>query len=209
MLKQIIEFDLSKESTLLFSLTNLQGQLLKELAGLYEELDVRLTSFARQMGIACPAGCGSCCKNFEPEILPVEAMALAIYIYRYGQVSSWEELKARRPEGSCPFYRADSPAHCSIYPARPLVCRLFGFSGTYDKYSRVSYVSCKNMPYQLKAVFPKDDPLYPPVMVEYGLQLKALQPNEKPALLREAVSQALVRLLWQRHFYPDDLGQAG
>jgi len=202
------EFDLFKKD-IAFFLPHPQRQLLKQLAELYEEVDRRLKAFASQTGIACLEGCGSCCEHFEPEILPVEALALANYLYRYGQLSGWEKLTLSRPEGSCPFYCAGSPTHCSVYPARPLVCRLFGFSGIYDKYGRVSYVSCKKMPLRLKAVFHKDDPLCPPVMAEFGLPLKALQPTADFKPLRKAVSQALVRLFWQSSFHPQDLGQAG
>ena len=81
-------------------------------------------------------GCGRCCRG-EPGaifITPVEESAIACFLgisteifgKRY-KTSRWKapSLKEKK-NGECIFYQAEN-AGCSVYPVRPLQCRLFPF----------------------------------------------------------------------------------
>jgi len=141
--------------------------------------------------LACPAGCGSCCEGFVPDILPVEAAYLA----------AWPEGMPAAPP--CPFHEAGREGgKCGVYPARPLVCRLFGFSSVRDREGRDSFALCRRMPARRGGrAWSGADLLRElggglPSMVDYGSLACAIAPGEagERALLTEALPSALRRL---------------
>ena len=101
--------------------------------------------------LACPPGCGSCCEPFVPDVLPAEAAYLAAWLLENepglaGEAASWPAAGAPAVP-PCPFLRrAEGGARCAIYPARPLVCRLFGAAAVRDKVGRASFRPCARMP---------------------------------------------------------------
>jgi uncharacterized protein len=75
--------------------------------------------FARRASdIACKRGCSSCCVE-GLSVLPVEAYAIAAHLEEHG-------LSARPapPPGGCAFL--DEGGACTIYEARPVLCRTHG-----------------------------------------------------------------------------------
>jgi Fe-S-cluster containining protein len=94
----------------------------------------------------CKAGCNQCCKNYgSPQILPIEWENIKEYLdnsdehYKTSIKKSLLEIKNNLREMlnrnnklpvdkvvnniTCPFLQNEL---CSIYPIRPLVCRMFG-----------------------------------------------------------------------------------
>jgi uncharacterized protein len=167
----------------------------------------------RGMPLSCPSGCGSCCEPFVPDILPAEAIYAATWLICSGsplveEVESW--VSGGRPQTApCPFYRASKPeAHCGIYPARFLVCRLFCAAGMRDKEGNATFRPCAHMPLPgypakggerlslsgdaLARVFGRE----PPVMADYAAELAALLPSEagERASVYEALPWALARV---------------
>jgi Fe-S-cluster containining protein len=88
--------------------------------------------------VACQTGCDSCCYN-QVELTPPEALLICHHIAQHFSAAEQElllahvdrimeiikamgqaESAARRREIPCPLLRQRT---CSIYPARPLVCR--------------------------------------------------------------------------------------
>lgn len=126
---------------------------LAALEELYARADEAVRRFQDAAGLSCPFGCGSCCEGFVPDILPAEAEYLAAYLAvaeperAYALAASGLEAAAY-PGGrlGCPLYRPDTPYHCSVYEARPLICRLFAFSAVRDKRGEPSYSLCRLMP---------------------------------------------------------------
>jgi hypothetical protein len=68
--------------------------------------------------LACRSGCASCCVD-GLTVLPVEAHAIISHLEHEGLA----QLPAP-PAGGCPFLDAD--LRCTIYEARPFVCRTHG-----------------------------------------------------------------------------------
>ena len=66
---------------------------------------------------------------------------------RYVNAEEGENEENDRIEmsGACPLYRREGDFHCTVYATRPLVCRVFGFSGDRDKWGRLRYAPCRFM----------------------------------------------------------------
>ena len=114
---------------------SLLAERLESLAYLYKRADSAVAAFVAASGVSCPFGCGSCCEGFVPDILPVEAAYLAAYLAASDRPRAYEAAAGRLgarsyPDGrqGCPLYRTDTPYHCGVYEARPLICRMFAFS---------------------------------------------------------------------------------
>ena len=71
----------------------------------------------------CTVGCHECCRNFGvPSQTKVEADRIKAFL---GERS----MQIGKAQGStCPYLNATG---CSIYPVRPLICRLYGTSPNY------------------------------------------------------------------------------
>jgi Fe-S-cluster containining protein len=154
------------------------------LEGFYNDLDDSVGRFQKTTGAACPEGCGICCTRFTPEILPVEAEYLAFWLLDHDP----EKLillarvpETHRPDDTCPLYRPDTPWHCTVYRPRPLICRLFGFSGYLTKNGDWEFSDCRHMPMPEGLTRGKrgslTDPVSPPLAGIRGMALLAVRPD--------------------------------
>lgn len=71
----------------------------------------------------CIPNCTLCCREFGvPSRTPIEDSIIKDYIQRHG-------MEVRPASGTtCPYV---TERGCSIYPVRPLICRLYGTSKNY------------------------------------------------------------------------------
>jgi Fe-S-cluster containining protein len=114
------------------------------LAARYAALDARTAELSRASGIACPPGCGQCCESIHAPISRPEADALAAFLVEHPRALAHYEARAGSlPDGTCPMYDPHDPAHCTVYEARPLVCRAFGFHAMRAKSGAPEYVPCR------------------------------------------------------------------
>lgn len=190
---------------------SLLAERVRSVADIYAEADESVNRFASASGIGCPFGCGSCCETFVPDILPAEAEYLAAWLAETDLGRAYElagkGLAARlRDDGreGCPLYAADTPYHCTVYAARPLICRMFAFSSTRDKLGRPTFAACsraetgkarrKASGEELSSAYGAE----PPVMADFGAKLAAIDPSS--ASVREelprALSSALAKVLF-------------
>src|SRR3989338_188376 len=100
---------------------------------LYSKLDKDIEQFSFTVGLKCASGCGRCCKNPHVETTVLELQPVAIELFRKNEADQWVNKAVEAAgQGRCVFYKPDplipSNGRCSVYPLRPLVCRLFGFS---------------------------------------------------------------------------------
>lgn len=128
------------------------GTRLETLTSVYEKIaraqNAFLTSASEHHApVACPSGCGLCCASFTPDILPIEAELLAFFLLtekpELAEKVKSLDLAAQSSE-ICPFWYPSKPGeNCMVYPARPLICRLFGFSSVRTKQQEQQYSLCK------------------------------------------------------------------
>ena len=177
----------------------------------------------RGVELSCPPDCGACCHGFMPDVLPVEADYIAFFLLINqnnpgdGPEGHFSLLSPSTPASPspCPFYAADRPgANCRIYEARPLICRLFGFSGTKTKKGGTAYRLCRHMP--TPRGFPGRSPTQealqraigtlPPLMSDFSIGILAIDPSRaserKP--LVEALPPALARISATLHYCPEE-----
>ncbi len=121
----------------------------KELLEIYNELDYRIEFFKKVSGIDCIKNCGKCCKipSYKIETSIFEVIPLAIHLWEKGEAEIFLERLNRVDRSSlCIFYKDNltdkEKGHCYVYPFRPLICRLFGFSAIEDKYGRPIIILC-------------------------------------------------------------------
>jgi len=188
----------------------LKGQL-ESLADLYLRADTAVAHFARASGVSCPDGCGLCCEGFVPDILPLEAAYVAVWLagteHERAVALTSGTLSPRigkDGKSGCPLYDPDTPYHCTVYESRPLICRMFGFAGTRDKLGAPTFSVCRHGVSDRGARTASGAALVdvfgmePPVMAGYGSGLVSIDPdsagNRKP--LPEILPAAIGRVLF-------------
>jgi len=181
------------------------------LRALYRRLDRRIASFRRSSGLGCPPGCGECCLSPEVEATVLEMLPLALDLRRRGLLeSTLARLGPGEPPRRCLFY---SPAPlgafgglCSVYPWRPLLCRLFGFAAVAGPEGRPELAVCGRMraaiPDQTRAAAAAvlAGRLRAPLMRDWSLAAYRLEPalGANPLPLNSALKQALERVGLER-----------
>jgi uncharacterized protein len=189
-MKELIESAFPRDSAL--------RERLLALDALYAALAARQAGFQATGLYRCPPGCGRCSATFEPDVLHVEAVLVDLYAQAHGLPT---DAPPAGPTPRCPLYREDSNRHCPVYPARPLVCRLFGFSSLPEKTGDLVYTPCEHMEgpgrggRRLPALGLSADAL-PPSMIDFSTGLQALAPGEEThrAPLRDALRAAAAQI---------------
>ena len=173
------------------------GEGMALLAGLYEQIERETTLFCTEYAIACGNGCGSCCEHFMPDITALEARLVAanLLLLKKGAhlVDSMADAR-KNTSGPCPLYSAESPFHCSVYPVRPLICRLFGACASGDKEGNGVFRRCR---YNREETMPLHLTFGPEVVVmqDYSYALRALDSSAaKVALLPDAILEQMEQL---------------
>ena len=107
----------------------------------------------------------------------------------------------------CILFEPASAYHCTVYGGRCLICRLFGYSGDYDKEGRRRWKPCRFYP--ADSLYPFEHRVYGqeeldarfsaplPVMADFMAQALALAPDGGGRMepLREALPKALRKLM--------------
>lgn len=173
------------------------GQSMTDIVALYTEIEQKNSAFCHEYAIACANGCGTCCEHFMPDITASEARLVAAYLLFIKQDAALIQ-KVRQSigneKGPCPLYRFDSPFHCSVYDARPLICRLFGACAYQDKNGSAVFRRCK---YNIQKTMPDyvDFSVDVPVMQDYSYALRSLDDQEgEVGFLPEKVTSMLDQL---------------
>lgn len=198
---------------------SLLAERLESVAYLYQRADAAVARFVDASGVSCPHGCGACCEGFVPDILPLEAAYLATFIAGTDKARAFAlaatGLEARaRDDGrlGCPLYADDRAYHCTVYEARPLVCRMFAFSATRDKRGAPAFSVCKKGLSVNGSRSASGDALLevfgaiPPVMADMGSELASIDPDssvDRKALPR-ALTEAMSRVLFLVGMKDDD-----
>jgi Fe-S-cluster containining protein len=199
---------------------SLLAERLEVLAYLYRRADVAVNEFVQASGVSCGFGCGLCCEGFVPDILPLEASYIAAWLvgtdrekaYRIA-ASGLSPIAQPDSRQGCPLYAADTPYHCTVYEARPLICRMFAFSGIRNKHGTASFSVCRHghSAGAARAASGHDELIRvfgaePPVMADMGSELAGIDPatsGERISLDR-AVPEAVARVLFLVGMKDDD-----
>lgn len=150
----------------------------------YRGLDVAVAEFAARTGLACPKGCGHCCRSEKVEATVLECIPLAFELFRTFQAELiLKRLEKDGDELRCVLYRADFTEAglwgCSQYRHRPVICRLFGFAGNRDRGGIPRLAMCRVMKEGLgpEATALVADDSSMPLFSDAGLRITALHPG--------------------------------
>jgi Fe-S-cluster containining protein len=153
--------------------------------GLFKQLDLEVSEFQNKTKLHCLSGCGNCCNKPTIEASPLEFLPLAFYLFLNGKAeTTLKELNAKQKQSICHIYSSlnfiDSTlGRCSNYHYRGLICRLFGYAASRDKYGQQRLVTCKiikenqQIAYQdtIEAI---NKGLYLPLFTDYYMQLSQI-----------------------------------
>jgi len=198
----------------MFMLQELESRVLE----LFAAIDGAVGRFQASSGLHCPPGCVECCHSEKVEATVLEMVPMAFRLFRTDQA---ELLVKRldRLDGSqrCILFRpdlVDNGGGCSQYPYRGLVCRLFGFAGSRDRYAQPRLAHCRVMKAMDSAVAPEllaEQLADMPLFSEFGLALTALQPalGTRRLPINEALRLALDKVGLVLHLEPPAAPRAG
>lgn len=166
---------------------------------LYAEIERHTTQFQDDYNIYCPTGCGTCCEHFVPELTALEASLIAAYILFVKNDPALIKCLEDHTllDAVCPLYNPSSAFHCTIYPVRGMICRLFGVCPSSDKTGLPIFLKCKhNQDANQTEKYESRDFIHGPVptMQQFAVQFSMLDPNHTTQVLNEAVLSAIARL---------------
>lgn len=196
------------------------AELVDGLEEIYKGIENAQAEWKKAAPFRCPDGCGTCCEDFEPDVLESEALYLAAWILEnQGERAAallsgtFQSLRGQSPKGQSPngclFFDPDNPHHCTVYGGRALICRLFGYTGDRGKDGRPRWKPCKLLPRDLpghagnkytqysEADLLASFGIVPPLMADITSQALSLSPDScgERRPLRDAVVRALEKIM--------------
>ncbi len=119
----------------------------KAVERLFGHLETEITEFKTQTGLGCLAGCGRCCTKPDIEATPLEFLPFAFDLFLKGKAQEFLQRIEADPSTVClnyvPFSLENTGSgSCGEYAHRGLICRLFGFAASRDKYGKPHLATC-------------------------------------------------------------------
>lgn len=142
--------------------------------------------FVQKTGLICPENCGECCRSKNIHVTILECIPVSLHLWKEGkgdQIYDLFENNVHQKE--CFFFQENLDenlkGHCSIYPYRFLVCRLFSNSVRRDADGKFQLQTCKLIKQQRAAEFQQaklrfEQKTKAPVASDFGFRLFAIDP---------------------------------
>jgi Fe-S-cluster containining protein len=153
-------------------------QLVNEL---YQNLESEIKTFQTETKLSCVVGCGKCCSTPDIDASPLEFLPWAFHVFMEGEAEEKLTVLNDTTAPNCHLYQPKSieeytKGQCSDYKHRGLICRLFGYGATTDKYGQLRIASCSIIKEGQKENFDKstiaiNNGLSIPIFTEYYMQL--------------------------------------
>ena len=181
-------------------------KIISEIQSLYNELDKDIQNFKFLTGLNCISRCGFCCysQKVETTILSVYPLANSLFQKNLGEYFI-EKIELKKDK-TCVFFQLFDDSigfggNCGEYEFRPLICRLFGFSGILNKNNEPIYSPCKiiknHMTQEnLNRLSGFVQSIKIPIMRNYSLRLSQISPllTQKEYPINEAIKIALEKI---------------
>jgi uncharacterized protein len=153
----------------------------RDVEKLFDRLENEINHFESQTQLHCLSGCGKCCTTPNIDASPLEFLPWAFYLFLNGKAEAML-VELNNSSGSiCHLYRPlivleSNNGSCSNYRYRGLICRLFGFAASRDKFGELRLATCKIIKEkQLEnyndAVETISKGLYVPIFTDYYMNL--------------------------------------
>ena len=151
---------------------------------LFSQLDIEINTFQTESKLHCNAGCGKCCTKLDIEASPLEFLPWAFHIFLNGDA---EKILAELEIKSSTICHIYNPltlldkvnGSCSNYPYRGLICRLFGYGATKDKFAQLRLATCSIIKEQQTENYNKtneaiNNGLSVPIFTDYYMNLSQI-----------------------------------
>lgn len=130
-------------------------------AAFLKELDKKLEGYFKFFGenICCKCGCSDCCEKGDYPLSDIELEYLMqgfILLEPSTKIQVQNNIKNMEKGGKCPFLINKK---CSVYPYRPIVCRVHGLAYFYKK-EKVKLPYCVNNGKNFSKIYDKNDGFY-------------------------------------------------
>lgn len=174
---------------------------------LYDELQQAISTFQLKTSLHCKSGCGHCCQKPDIEATILEFLPLAYQLYKSGKAFEWlDNMEKHEDDPLCalfaPLHVETQKGMCSQYMYRGMVCRLFGFSASINKYGQPFLSTCKIIKTEQVEQFEKANQaivngMQIPVMHQYYTKLCSIdhQLTDKFYPINQAVIFAIEHVL--------------
>ena len=156
----------------------------EEIEVLFSQLEIELKTFTETTHLFCNAGCGKCCTNPTMEASPLEFLPWAFHLFKIGEAENVLEKLNHHSNPICFNYNpiSDSDLHsgsCNTYKYRGLVCRLFGYGATRDKFAQLRLATCSIIKEQQTDNYNKtndaiNNGLSVPIFTDYYMKLSQI-----------------------------------
>lgn len=119
-----------------------------EVEVLFGELDSEINSFQSTTKLKCLSGCGQCCTHSQVDASPLEFLPWAYQLYIDGKAYKMLDTLSENTSKICQNYNPiglleAGKGNCGSYVYRGLICRLFSFGASTDKYGQLRLATCK------------------------------------------------------------------
>ncbi|MDD5152170.1 MAG: YkgJ family cysteine cluster protein [Flavobacterium sp.] len=177
---------------------------------LFDRLEKEIAAFKSETGLHCLTGCGKCCSKPDIDASPLEFLPWALHLFLNGKA---EEVLLELDNSSistCHIYRPlalleEYNGGCSNYRYRGLICRLFGYAASRDKYGELRLATCKIIKEDQQENYNNTEGaiskgLYVPIFTDYYMQLSQIDYRLATTMLpiNEALKIAIEEVL---HYY--------
>jgi hypothetical protein len=177
---------------------------------LFNRLENEITTFKSQTNLHCVAGCGKCCSKPDINASPLEFLPWAFYLFLNDKAEEMLVQLSDKTNGNCHLYQPltvldNTNGSCDNYRYRGLICRLFGYAASRDKYGKLRLATCKIIKENQQQNYNDTEEaiskgLYIPVFSDYYMQLSQIDYRQATTILpiNEALKTAIEEVL---HYY--------
>lgn len=177
---------------------------------LFDRLENEITDFKSQTNLHCLSSCGKCCTKPDIDASPLEFLPWAFYLFLNGKAEFMLNALNKKKITNCHLYQPltliDSPSgSCGNYRYRGLICRLFGYAASRDKFGELKLATCKIIKENQQENFNNTEEaigkgLYVPIFTDYYMNLTQIDFRLGTTMLpiNEALKVAIEEVL---HYY--------
>lgn len=185
-------------------------QKVRQVEELFDRLEKEITAFKSETHLFCNVGCGKCCSTPDIDASPLEFLPWAFHLFLNGLAEDILTELSNTTHTNCVIYRPLSllekrNGSCSNYRYRGLICRLFGYAASRDKYGKLRLAACTIIKEEQQQNYNSaeeaiDKGLNIPVFTDYYMQLAQIDYRMGTTLLpiNEALKMAIEEVL---HYY--------
>ena len=177
---------------------------------LFKKLENEITVFKSETSLHCLTGCGRCCAKPDIDASPLEFLPWAFHLFLNGKADETLLELNNSSVATCHIYRPlalieEYNGSCSNYEYRGLICRLFGYAASRDKYGQLRLATCKIIKENQLENFNNTEEairkgLYIPIFTDYYMQLSQIDYRLATTMLpiNDALKIAIEEVL---HYY--------